>query len=256
MREPARIELDLTRRQGQLTTHVDVYEGLHTIARGDGGAETRMSEVMAWLLVDGPEPDFKDPALFADKMGRRSPPARRRHPDAVGRRAAAGARRPRRGQRPDLRQRLARRARPAHRPARRRRRQRPAARGGPRGRPRRGPRGGGLPHHRRRAAVPGPPHAGPVPRGGGALDRRVRRHPALHADHEAERGLQRGPRRRDHGPERRRRRCAAPPAVDPRPRHRRRRAARDPPPPPPSHCHRRARLEQPEGLGPHWRHSR
>lgn len=68
LQEPARTELDLTRRQGKLTTHLDVYEGLHTIARGDGGAQTRMSEVMAWLLVDGPEPDFKDPALFADKM--------------------------------------------------------------------------------------------------------------------------------------------------------------------------------------------
>jgi hypothetical protein len=63
-----RIELDLQRQQGQLVTHLDLYEGLAPAARIDGTATTRFGEIMAWLVGDAEAPTLSDVSLYADDL--------------------------------------------------------------------------------------------------------------------------------------------------------------------------------------------
>lgn len=66
--DDARVELELLRREGLLTTHVDAYQGLHAVARADGTAETKIDQVMRWLVGTGPKPDLASPELFASNL--------------------------------------------------------------------------------------------------------------------------------------------------------------------------------------------
>ena len=63
-----RAELDLRRTLGALSVSLDAFEGYEPVVLAEGTAETRLGEVMTWLLDGGPEPDFTDPSFFADAL--------------------------------------------------------------------------------------------------------------------------------------------------------------------------------------------
>ncbi|MBT3217598.1 MAG: hypothetical protein HN348_00770 [Proteobacteria bacterium] len=66
--EPGRTEFHLERTGADITWWADFREGL--VQRGTAGGynQTRMSEIFAWLLDNGPEPDLNDYTLYADNL--------------------------------------------------------------------------------------------------------------------------------------------------------------------------------------------
>lgn len=66
--EPGRVEFELQRHGGALSLRSDVRQGLARRAMIDGTAQTRLGEVLAWAVGQGPEPDLSTPELYADAL--------------------------------------------------------------------------------------------------------------------------------------------------------------------------------------------
>ncbi|MCM3708892.1 hypothetical protein M3205_25070, partial [Cytobacillus firmus] len=63
-----RAEFDVHRKAGLLDAQVDLYDGYDALVEAGGTATTRLNEVMDWLLVGAPKPDFKDLSLFVSEL--------------------------------------------------------------------------------------------------------------------------------------------------------------------------------------------
>lgn len=63
-----RVELEVRREGAHLEVWSALYEGLQPVAVVDGTASTRLHEVMAWLVGEGPEPDLSDTRRFVDDL--------------------------------------------------------------------------------------------------------------------------------------------------------------------------------------------
>lgn len=68
LRHPTRMEVDLRRRAGALALTADLYDGVTPLLLIDGKADTRLGEVMDWLLADGPTPELSDAGLYASDL--------------------------------------------------------------------------------------------------------------------------------------------------------------------------------------------
>ncbi len=66
--DPARVEFQLSRTADQLDGWADVRDGMEQRMNLGMVGTTRMSEIMAWSLQGGPEPDLEDYTLFLDDM--------------------------------------------------------------------------------------------------------------------------------------------------------------------------------------------
>lgn len=66
--DPARVEFDLRREDEDLVFWADLREGLKQRGNLSGSGVTRLGEVIAWAVGDGPEPDLEDQELWIDEM--------------------------------------------------------------------------------------------------------------------------------------------------------------------------------------------